>query len=77
MVPMAPVITVIMWGPGSATVPSGPGEALSQGLPSRGHGPAAEEALEAEGAGGGLDLAWSVGWLVPSETPGRWPWFSD
>lgn len=43
MVPMAPVITVIMWGPGRATVPSGPGQALSQGLLPRGRGPAVEE----------------------------------
>lgn len=36
MVPMAAAISVITWGPGRATVPSGPGEALSQGLSPRG-----------------------------------------
>lgn len=39
-VPMAAVITAIAWGPGHATVPSGPGRALSQGPSPRGHRPA-------------------------------------
>lgn len=36
MMTMAAVISAITWGPGRATVPSGPGEALSQGLSPRG-----------------------------------------
>lgn len=39
MVPTAPVMTAIMWDLGRATVPSGPGEALSQGLWLRGRRP--------------------------------------
>lgn len=36
LVPMVTLITVMMWGPGHAIVPSGPSKALSQGLSPQG-----------------------------------------
>lgn len=75
MVPMAAVIT---WGLGHATVPSGPGGALSQGLSPRGASASGGGAGQAELDAGprqplpgsstcprGRDSAWSTACSLP------------